>query len=93
MMSENGKVVLAGKQRRKPVKRHPPSSELQLLHRLDNAAGPQAVRAQGQEIRPVLEGGDAAGGLDFQVRGDVLFQQGHVRRVAPPPAKPVEVLI
>lgn len=66
-------------EKRRFLKSSAANSEARLLSGLDDAAGAQPVRAQRHEVRSVLEGGDAAGGLDLEVGGDVGLQQGHVR--------------
>ena len=65
------------------------------LHGLDHMrlvprrSAPRATKSRG-----VLEVGDAAGGLDLHMRGDVRgLNRATSSRVAPPPPKPVEVLM
>ena len=48
------------------------------LGQLDDAAGAQAVCAQGEELRGVLQGADAAGGLDLHMGGHMGLEQRHV---------------
>ena len=44
------------------------------LDGLDDAAGAQTVGAQCDEILGVVQVGDAAGGLDLHMGGDMLFE-------------------
>ena len=50
----------------------------QALGDLDDPAGTQAVSTQGDELLRILDAGDAAGGLDLHMGGDMLCEQLHI---------------
>ncbi len=60
---------------------------------LCQSAGPQAVRSQTDKCFSVMEAADASCGLDLLSSPICAFISSTSAKVAPPPAKPVEVFI